>query len=52
MDETQAKRIIEALLFVASQPLTLKRIGEVVPELHPLQIRALIEALNVDYISQ
>ena len=52
MDDTQAKRILEALLFVASQPLALKRIGEVVPELHPLRIRALMEALNVDYISQ
>ena len=49
MDDTQAKRIIEALLFVFSQPLPLKRITEVVPDLEPVKVRALIQTLNGEY---
>ena len=49
MDETQAKRIIEALLFVFSQPLALKRITEVVPDLEPASVRALVQTLNGEY---
>ena len=49
MDDTQAKRIIEALLFVFSEPLTLKRIGEVLPGIEPVKIRALIQTLNGEY---
>jgi segregation and condensation protein B len=49
MDDTQAKRIIEALLFVFNEPLTLKRIGEVLPGTEPAKIRALIQTLNGEY---
>ena len=51
MDDLQAKRILEALLFVFSQPLPLKRICEVLPELEPVKIRALLQTLNGDYES-
>lgn len=49
MDETQAKRILEALIFVYGQPLPLKRICEVVPDLEPQKIRALVQTLNGEY---
>src|SRR5262245_49322072 len=49
MDEQQAKRILEALVFVYGQPLPLKRICEVVPDLEPQKIRALIQTLNGEY---
>jgi len=49
MDETQAKRIIEALLFVFGQPLALKRLAEVVPDLETAAIRRAIQTLNADY---
>jgi len=49
MDETQAKRIIEALLFVFSQPLPLKRVAELLPDCASQQIRQLVEQLNTEY---
>ena len=49
MDDAQAKRILEALLFVFGQPLALKRITEVVPDLEPLKVRALVQTLNGEY---
>src|SRR3990167_2861961 len=49
MDDAQAKRIIEALLFVFGQPLSLKRLIEVLPDLEPPKARALIQTLNGEY---
>jgi len=49
MDEAQAKRVIEALLFVVGQPLALKHLTEVLPDLEAAAIRRLIETLNGEY---
>ncbi|HEX9780085.1 MAG TPA: SMC-Scp complex subunit ScpB [bacterium] len=49
MNETEAKRILEALLFVCGQPLPLSRIAGVVPELGAGRIRQLIRTLNDEY---
>ena len=49
MDAAQGKRVIEALLFVFGQPLALKRLGEIIPELEAAQIRQAIQALNTEY---
>ena len=49
MDDAQAKRILEVLLFVFGQPLALKRITEIVPELEPVKVRALMQTLNGEY---
>jgi segregation and condensation protein B len=51
MDDAQAKRILEALLFVIGQPLSLKRMTEVVPDLEGARIRALLQTLNGEYLS-
>ena len=51
MDQAQAKRIIEALLFVFGQSLPLKRITEVLPDLDAARIREAIQALNTEYAS-
>ena len=51
MDTGEGKRIIEALLFVFGQPIALKRIAEVVPDLESPQIRSLIQTLNTEYTS-
>ena len=49
MDDMQAKRIIEALLFVLTQPLPLKRLAELLPDLGVLRIRQLIASLSAEY---
>jgi segregation and condensation protein B len=52
MDDAQAKRIIEAILFVFSQPVAVKRLSEVLPDLGPGKIRELIDALNASYLAE
>ena len=51
MEETEGKRVIEAILFVMSQPVALKRLHEVLEELECPQIRRLIQALNEEYLT-
>ncbi len=49
MDEGQAKRIIEALLFVFSEPVALKRLSDVIQVLGTDEIRQMVEQLNAEY---
>ena len=49
MDDTEARRIIEALLLVFGAPLPLKRVTELLPDLEAAKIRGLIQGLNADY---
>lgn len=49
MDETQAKRIIEALLFVFGEPIALKRLSDVMQVVNVNEIRQMIEQLNSEY---
>ena len=50
MDEVQAKRVIEAVLFVIGQPVALKRLSQLLPEVEPANVRALIQTLNAEYV--
>lgn len=49
MDERQGKRILEGLLFVFGQPLALKRLTQILPDLEVAKIRQLIHTLNDEY---
>ena len=49
MELSEAKRIIEALLFSSSNPLSLDQIKEVIEEIRPSQIKVLIDELNAEY---
>ena len=49
MELAEAKRIIEALLFSSSNPLSLDQIKEIVEEIRPSQIKVLIDELNAEY---
>jgi len=49
MDQTQAKRIIEALIFVSGQPFAHKRLTETLPDLSGEQIRQCLNILNEEY---
>ena len=49
MDEAQVTRILEGLLFVFSQPLPLKRIADVLPDVEAGRLRQLLDALNREY---
>lgn len=49
MENAEAKRIIEALLFVFNQPLAMKRLTEVLPDLEVSRVRQLIQTLTDEY---
>ena len=49
MEWLYAKRIVEGLLFVSGQPVTLKRLKEVLGELEEEPLRRLISELQADY---
>lgn len=51
MDSTQAKRIIEAILFAFGGPVPNKRLQETVTGLDPTSIRAAVDELNADYLA-
>ncbi len=51
MDRDQAKRIIEALLFVSDKPVSIDTLREVLKEVEPTDIRAITEELNGEYAS-
>lgn len=52
MEEEQAKRIIEALLFTSDKPLTVVQIKEVLEELDGPVIKSLIAELTKEYTEQ
>lgn len=51
MDRTERKLIIEALLFVSDKPVSIDALKDVIKDVDPTEIRAIIEELNGDYAS-
>lgn len=51
MDRIEAKNIIEVLLFVSDKPVSIDTLREVIQEVEPTDIRAMIEELNAEYAS-
>ncbi len=51
MDRQEAKRIIEALLFVSDKPVSLDALKDVLKDIESTNIRTLIEELNQEYSS-
>lgn len=49
MDRDEAKKIVEALLFVSDKPISIDTLREVLQSLDPVDIRAMIEELNGAY---
>jgi len=49
MDKDQAKKIIEVLLFVSDKPVSIDALKDVLKDVEPTEIRAIIEDLNGEY---
>ena len=49
MDDSQATRVLEGLIFVSSQPIALKRLQEIIQDADHQTLRRLVEALNGEY---
>ncbi|MFH0763420.1 MAG: SMC-Scp complex subunit ScpB [Candidatus Omnitrophota bacterium] len=51
MDSSGRKLIIEALLFVSDKPVSIDALKDVIKDIDPTDIRAVIEELNAEYAS-
>ena len=51
MDKNEAKRIIEAILFVSDKPVSIATLKEVLRDIEPTEIRSCMEELNSEYNS-
>ena len=51
MDREEAKRIVEALLFVTDKPVSIDTLKDVVKGIEPTDIREIVEGLNGEYAS-
>jgi len=49
MDKQNAKRIIEAVLFVSDKPVSIMTLKDVLKDIEPTEIRSCIEELNNEY---
>lgn len=50
MRNVEAKKVIEAILFVSDKPVSIDTLKDVLDEVEPTLIRALIEELNAEYV--
>ena len=46
MDQSEKRRITEALILGSADPITAQRIAEIIPYCKPRQVGALVEELN------
>ncbi len=51
MDREEAKRIIEALLFVSDKPVSIDTLKDVLKDMEPAQVREIIVELNSEYVA-
>lgn len=49
MDREEAKRIIEALLFVSDKPVSVDTLKDVLKDIEPVQVRDVVTELNSEY---
>ena len=51
MDREEAKRIVEALLFVSDKPVSIDTLKDVLKDIEPAQVREIVIELNNEYTS-
>ena len=52
MDRSEKRRIAEALILGAPEPLTVARLADLIPRCKPAEARELVEELNAEYAEQ
>lgn len=52
MEQSEVRKIIEALLFATDTPLAVNKIKDILPDMSPSEIKETINALSHDYESQ
>lgn len=50
MEQSDKRRIVEALILGAGEPISTQRIAEIIPYCKPKHVKGLVDELNADYI--
>ncbi len=52
MDQAEKRRIVEALVLSAHEPIPAARIASIVPRCKPAKVKELVDELNAEYVKQ
>lgn len=52
MDDSEKRRVVEAVILGTPEPLSAQRVAAVIPYAKPAKIKKLVEELNAEYIAQ
>ena len=52
MDQSDKRRIVEALILGSAEPIPAARLAEIIPYLKPAKAKELVAELNADYVAQ
>jgi segregation and condensation protein B len=52
VDETQKRSIAEALILASPEPIPVAKLAKLIPRCTPSKAKALVDALNADYVAQ
>jgi segregation and condensation protein B len=50
MEQSDKRRVVEALILGAGEPISTQRIAEIIPYCKPKHVKGLVDELNTDYI--
>jgi segregation and condensation protein B len=52
MDDSEKRRVVEAVILGSPEPISAQRVAEVIPYCRPAKVRSLVEELNAEYAEQ
>jgi segregation and condensation protein B len=52
MDDSQRRRIVEAVILASQEPISAQRVAAVIPYCKPAKVKKLVDALNSEYVKQ
>lgn len=52
MDDSQKRRIVEAVILASQEPISAQRVAAVIPYCKPAKVKTLVAELNTDYVKR
>jgi len=52
MDDSEKRRVVEAVILGSPEPISAQRVAAVIPYCKPAKVKSLVEALNAEYAEQ
>ena len=52
MDDSEKRRIVEAVILGSPEAISAQRVAAVIPYVRPAKVKALVDELNAEYVEQ